>query len=217
MPLRPLRFRTEFIALSRAGVLRGGRKKDRVDMFCLWRIDHAPIEQSISRHCCAMRAMPKRKSTRNPYMPKGTHQPRELFLCGPSDGKPLTPREVDIIEEHDAAYWSRSNGDGDPRREDPNPNPGAFDDPLPSARLRAERKRLFSRLDIPRCELARRYRAFRRITRHLMPGSDGDSNDDSGDDDRGDDSDDGKNDDSDDDSNDGGDDSSDDDDEVDSE
>ena len=175
------RFRLEFQALAREGIIRYDfsrvnsrrkRKRNRVDMFCLWRIYAGPIKDALDRHCRATRVMAKRGNrTRNPFFPKGVHSPYDLMMED-HHGKDLTDDLIATINEEVGKFWGDASDQGDSddeenRRRDE--GPAAFDDPLPTVPLRLERERRFRQLNIPQTIYHAQYREFRRITLALMP------------------------------------------------
>ena len=175
------RFRLEFIALAREGIIRyvfllpnsrRKRKRNRVDMFCLWRIYAGPIKDALDRHCRAMRVMVKRGNrTRNPYFPSGAHSPYDLMMDD-HHGTDLTDDMITTINEEVGKFWGDASDQGDSDDEENRRRdevPAAFDDPLPTVALRSERERRFHQLNIPPTVYHAQYREFRRITLELIP------------------------------------------------
>ena len=161
-----LEYKRAFYLLETEGVLSAGNNPDLLDLFCLHSIFHEYIEEDLSQLYRILLSRRKRKSTRDPLFPEGTHRPIELLRRHQHHGKRVTPDFQNELQEIADSYrWSAP-----PREFD------AIPDPLSQQHLRHCRdllmewhfpvsERPISR-DLP--QLCTMYRAMRLYTTVLL-------------------------------------------------
>jgi hypothetical protein len=130
------------------------------------------VESVVNKHFESMRCRRKRRSTKNPAFPSGTHRVRDLFENGHGDQRPSN-HEINVS----SAVISKVDGLIDEYygvAQNQEPESPWETDPLLTRDLRRRRERRMRRL-APFPTLEDEYIAMRQITRQLRPPCESDS------------------------------------------
>ena len=96
-----------------------GQKGDSLELWCLHRAYMGKITRSYELFYEQRSQQPKRKSTRNPYYPSGTHTRYELYNAWAKVGRPVTPSEIANWEAVGQSVWSPASRAPRPHEIDP--------------------------------------------------------------------------------------------------
>jgi hypothetical protein len=129
-----------------------------LDLFCLHSVFLPAIKYSMKRHYESLKMQKKRKSTKNPDYPNGTHRRSHLYTMMPSMATRLTQEQARRLRDIGFEHWLR----GRPASLDQRPWEV---DPVSSLEGREIRAQLLTSRN-PATE-EEEYRVFRRCTIRL--------------------------------------------------
>lgn len=81
--------------------------RNNTDLFCLHEIFLPVIQVTMNRHYESLKLQKKRKSTRNPAYPAGTHRRSHLYASVPSCAKAITARRAERLSAIGLSYWAQ--------------------------------------------------------------------------------------------------------------
>ena len=148
-------FFVRFSRLESEGVL---NPKTPPDLFCLQTIFLPAIQKILDRHYSSLRMQKKRKSTKNPSYPTGTHRRDHIYAMAPSRSRRITATQAVELRAIGVNHWVQN------KPSSLTPRPWEID-PVQTQEGREKRARFMSRH--ASSTLEDEYRLFRWCTLHL--------------------------------------------------
>lgn len=153
------KYRDEWKDLEGRLLLRGGRRADPLDLFCLAKVYLPSIKRDLDQHFAAMARRRKEKSTKNPNFPAGTWRPCVGLSTDVDYSRHVDDAQIDAIEAYIRAFHGAA---------DQEPVSPWERDPLETGAQRALRDELVVEAD-PQT-LAEEYVAMRLATKTILEG-----------------------------------------------
>jgi hypothetical protein len=148
-------FFVRFQSLESEGVL---NPKIPLDLFCLHSTFLPTIQKVLDRHYSSLRMQKKRKSTKNPTYPTGTHRRDHIYAMGPSFSRRITATQAEALRAIGVNHFVQN------KPSSLAPRPWEID-PVQTQEGREKRARFMSRHAASTLE--EKYRLYRWCTLHL--------------------------------------------------